>query len=80
MLKVGDSVKIIDGTIYEGEKREFIPIGTICRIIGIIQINGEINALGLVPEEKLHYYNGTGEYYYLENEVEKGHLEWVKDE
>ena len=75
MLKIGDLVKVKDATMYQGEKKEFIPIGTICQVVGIC----EENVIGIVPENSLPY-NGSGEYWYLESELEKGHMEWVKEE
>lgn len=38
-----------------------------------------MRAVGIVPESSLPY-AGHGEYWYLECEVEKGHMKWVKDE
>ena len=79
MLKVGDTVKVKDTTMHQGERKEFIPIGTICRVVGTTYYESEGNAVGIVPESSLPY-DGYGEYWYLECEVEKGHMEWVKDE
>lgn len=40
MLKVGDTVKVKDATTYQGERKEFIPIGTICRVVGTAYYEG----------------------------------------
>ena len=79
MLKVGDTVKVINGTTMpSGERKEFIPIGTICRVVKTEYFDGEGNAVGIIPESSLSY-NEHGEFWYLEDEVEKGHMEWVKE-
>lgn len=79
MLKVGDTVKVKNTTMHYGERKEFIPIGTICRVVGTMYYEKIGNAVGIVPESSLSY-DGYEEYWYLECEVEKGHMEWVKDE
>lgn len=78
MLKIGDTVKVIKATMYQGEKTELIPIGTICRIVEIEHYKNEVKTVGIVPESSLPY-NGFGEFWYLESEVEKGHMEWVRE-
>lgn len=72
MLKIGDTVKVSRST----NVGELIPIGTICTVLEVSkQLDGK-------------YYYGIGDNrflsksvngYYLENELEKGHLEWVKE-
>lgn len=81
MLKVGDMVKVISTTneagYRDGRQIEYIPIGTIC-IVKDIEFNSNRKlCYGLLPAGE----RDTGIYYcYLENELEKGHLEWVRDE
>ena len=75
MLEVGDTVKIISVT-QEGEgKKEYIPIGTICKVVEVCMDN-EKPCYGISP---INDSMTSVPFYYLENEIEKGHLEWVKD-
>lgn len=74
-LKVGDTVKIISKTdAGDGTIKELIPIGTICTVKEVCRnhVSGKL------------YYGVTQDnhdypYYYLRDELEAGHLEWVKD-
>lgn len=75
-VKIGDTVKVTKKTMYQGKRKELIPIGTICRVVDVDFDTKDGNVVGIVP---LDNPNNYGEYYYLENEVEKGHMEWVKD-
>lgn len=72
MFKIGDTVKVISST----NVGELIPIGTICTVL---EVSKELDG---------KYYYGIGDNgfhsksvngYYLENELEKGHLEWIKE-
>ena len=78
MLKVGDIVKVKSKVNYCGEMKEYIPIGTICKVVEMESVPNEC-VFRIVPLDQLpaNSYNG---FWYLETEVEKGHLEWVKDE
>lgn len=71
MLEVGDTVKVISMTSDgAGGYAEFLPIGTIGKITEVFN------------EDEIYYgvkADGHYSYYYLENELEKGRLEWVKD-
>lgn len=73
MLKVGDTVKVIAPTINAiGIEKEYIPIGTICTVTDIRQFS---DGVGYALDA------GDGVlFWYLENELEKGHIEWIKDE
>ena len=76
MLKVGDAVKVISATKshWDPEDRtEYIPIGTICKVRDIDYCK-DGTYYGIQPLES------NCIFYYLENELEKGHMEWVKDE
>lgn len=75
MLEVGNMVKVIGATISGGVKKECILVGTICKIV---KRNENKNIFGIVPISELPYL-GFGEYWYSENDLEKGHLEWVKE-
>lgn len=78
MLKVGDTVKVNGKTFICGREYEPIPIGTICRVTDMSYTNSEEYAVEIVPEKE--YPSDRNAWWYLESEVEKGHLEWVKDE
>lgn len=73
-LKVGDTVKIISKTeAGDGTIKELIPLGTICTVKEVCK-ESATNEL---------YYGVTTDnecpFYYLRDELEAGHLEWVKD-
>lgn len=72
-LKIGDTVKVKDLTIYRGKRVPLISIGTICRVIGI-----DGDSIEIVPQNIS--YEKQFPFSYLRNELEKGHMEWVKDE
>lgn len=76
MFKIGDTVKVISKTKYNDEMRAFIPIGTICNIVAIEYAEDEGYYYGICPTERI---NDGNPYYYLEKELEKGHLEWITD-
>lgn len=79
MLKVGDIVKVIGKTVDgSGKEKEYIPIGSICRIINMDNDKKE-GLLVEITSEKEYSYSDYG-YWYLACDVEKGHMEWVKDE
>lgn len=78
MLKIGDTVKLVGttGIIENGVvvEKELIPIGTICEVTSID--NEEEKTLYGVTSK-----NGIKtEYWYYEEDLEKGSLEWVKEE
>lgn len=79
MLKVGDMVKVISKTHYsDGTEEEHIPIGTVCTVKAVTDDEKSGTPYyGLLPVKE----TDRGLYFcYLENELEKGHLEWVRDE
>lgn len=79
MIAIGDTVKITGLTDCGGFVKECIKIGTICRVVGTqLTETGEVT-VAVVPVSKLPY-RGFEEYWYLKKDVEKGHMEWVKDE
>lgn len=79
MLKIGDTVRVIGETVDgNGWKKEYIPIGTICRIIGIENDKKEGLLVEIIPEKE-YSYSDWG-YWYLARDVEKGHMKWIKDE
>ena len=76
MIKVGDTVKVIaateDTSYCDGRKKEYIPIGTICTVT-----NSYIDGSGVMV---CAIDTGDGyAYWYKESELEKGHMEWIKD-
>lgn len=77
MLKVGDTVKVISDTVSHwdsSERTEYISIGTICKVRDIDYCTDGRTFYGIQPLES------NCIFYYLENELEKGHMEWIKDE
>lgn len=79
MIKVGDTVKVIGTTSCGGFEKECIKIGTICKVVGTENDEREGLIVGIVPKKELPY-NGYGEFWYLEKDVEKGHMEWIKED
>lgn len=75
MLKVGDTVKVIGTTDCGGFEKECIPIGTICQITATEKEEDGTVIFGLIPKDKV--FDDT--FWYLEKDLEKGHLEWVKE-
>lgn len=77
MIKVGDTVKVIaatnDASYCDRRKKEYIPTGTICTVVDTGTNFDGLQVCFVNPED------GCG-YWYKENELEKGHLEWVRDE
>jgi len=76
MLKVGDTVKVIaateDAGYCDGRKIEYIPIGTICKVV-----ETDIKDDGT---QSCAVDSGNGyAFWYKESELEKGHTEWIKD-
>ena len=72
MINVGDTVKVISATEYNGELVEFYPIGTICRVVE----KQDDEYIGIIP-----YNNPFCQYpyFYLDSELKKGRLEWIPD-
>lgn len=79
MIKVGDTVKVIGTTNIGGIEKELIKINTICKVVGVENNEKYGLIVGIIPERELPY-NDYGEFWYLEKDVEKGHLEWVKED
>lgn len=76
MLKVGDTVKVISDTASHWvpeERTEYIPIGTICTVVETDIEEDGTQSCAIDP-------GGGYPYWYKENELEKGHIEWIKDE
>lgn len=80
MINAGDTVKIIkptqDASGEPGELKEYIPIGTVCKVINV-EVYKDCMAYECVS---LSWSHDTTGFWYLEDEIEKGHYEWVKDE
>lgn len=76
MLKVGDTVKVIADTAshWDPEERtEYIPIGTICTVV---ETDFENDGMQSCAVDR-----GKGVvFWYKAEELEKGYMEWVKDE
>lgn len=73
MLKITDTVKVIAKTNCGGIIKELIPVGTICIIVSEHKDKYGSIYYGVTP---LHNRNDL--FYYLESELEKGSLQWVK--
>lgn len=72
MISIGDTVKVISATEFNGEMVTFYPIGTICKVVE----KDDDGYVGIIPiNSTFEHYS----YYYLENELEKGHMEWVPE-
>lgn len=67
MWNIGDIVKIISKTELNGESKELLLIGTICRIEEVCQENDGTPYYGITPinQEDVPFY-------YLEKELERG--------
>ena len=78
MIKVGDTVKVIGTTMCVDVEEECIKIGTICKVVETEDDKKGGLIVAIIPERELPY-EGYGEYWYFEKDVEKGHMEWVKD-
>lgn len=71
MINIGDTVKVISPTQHGDDMVTFYPIGTICTVVDK-ESDGSIGILqNGIPD--------SFPYYYLENELEKGHFEWIKE-
>lgn len=83
MINIGDTVKIIKKTQKAGgepgELYEYIEIGTVCTVNDIERLDNGTVAYECIPNSWIHRSCGFG-CWYLEDEIEKGHYEWVKDE
>lgn len=75
MIKKGDYVKVIGTTDCGGIEKECIKIGTICRVVSVDDSEKPEIYVNIEP---INEYNPV-EYWYSEKDVEKGHLEWVKE-
>ena len=76
MLKVGDTVKVISDTVSHWdpeEKTQYIPIGTICTVTEVENGRDGTPYYGITPLGRDYMFC------YLEDELEKGHMEWIKD-
>lgn len=76
-IKIGDTVKVIGTTDCGGIEKECIKIETICRVVGV-QNDKKGVLVGVIPEKELPF-TGYGEYWYLEKDVQKGHMEWIPE-
>ena len=76
-LKVGDQVKVISSTSDASDrdhKKEYIPVGTICKVSEVCRNDDGSEYYGVTAADQ----NLTA--YYLYDELERGHMEWVADE
>lgn len=78
MWNIGDTVKVIDRTLCGGIKTEVIPIGTVCVIVEIDHEDDGKAYYGLIEGTKIPKIPDDP-WYYLEEELERGRLVWIKD-
>ena len=80
MIKVGDTVKVIDKTDVADDigRRELYPIGTICKVMEVDK-NYDGADYRVVKLEESSYAGENSGWWYKENELEKGYMEWIKD-
>lgn len=81
MIKIGDTVKIIKKTQKAGgelgELYEYIKIGTVCTVNDIDHLDTGTVVYECIPN---NWSDKSCGFWYLDDEIEKGHYEWVKDE
>lgn len=78
MIKVGDTVKVIGMTLCGGIETECIKIGTVCKVVEIENRDSGSTFIGIVPEREL-LYGRCNAYWYLPKDIEKGHMEWIRE-
>ena len=71
-ISVGDTVKVIGTTDIGGIEKELIHIGTICKVIEVDK-SGEVFCVRPIN-------NSQEGYWYLGKDLEKSHMEWVKED
>lgn len=74
MWSIGDILKVISKTEVNGELKELLPIGTICKIKEACKEDDGTPYYGITPINKEDV-----PFYYLEKELERGWLEWVPE-
>ena len=79
MIRVGDTVKVIDKADIADDigRRELYPIGTICKVMEIYEDSDGANYKVVKLEDSLYADEYSG-WWYKASELEEGHLEWVK--
>jgi hypothetical protein len=75
MIKIGDFVKVIGTTDCGGFEKECIKIGTICKVVDTCIDKRDGFTVGI---ESINEFK-PARFWYLEKDVEKGHLEWIKE-
>ena len=75
MIKIGDTVKVTGTTVCGGFEKECISIGTICEVTDIDKEKDGTPLIGIKPVDG----SLNAPYWYLEKDLEKGHLEWIKE-
>lgn len=79
MIKKGDFVKVIGTTICGIFEEECIKIGTICKVVDTHIDKKEGFTVCIAPVDEYNSRSFPRSFWYLEKDVEKGHLEWVKE-
>ena len=78
MWNIGDTVKVMSKTECNGIKKELIPIGSICVIVETCREEDGSHYYGLIKGTKIPKIPDDP-WYYLEEELERGRLVWIKD-
>lgn len=73
--KVGETVKVVAVGDVGNVKKEMVPIGQICRIEEVCHEDDGSVYYGILPANGRETYP----FYYTPEQLEKGHLEWVRD-
>ena len=79
MIKVGDTVKVIGKTVvFDADNGreieiELVPIGTICTVTDFVEEHSDYH---VVPKDSFIEHG----YWYYADALEKGHMEWIRDE
>lgn len=78
MWSIGDTVKITRKTEVNGEIKELLPIGMVCKIVEVRKEDDGTHFYGIIPidKEDTPFYHL---FYYLEKELERGRLKWIPD-
>ena len=81
MIKIGDTVKVIDKADIADDvgRRELYPVGTICKVMEVDK-HCDGADYRVVKLEESYYANENSGWWYKANELEKGHLEWIKED
>lgn len=78
MIAAGDTVMVVSAANGIVNSHEFIPVGTVCRVLSVRRFADIGEAVEIVPADRSHESDTIG-FWYAASEVEKGKLVWVRD-